>query len=181
MLKKIKIPKNISVLFNYKTNFFIIKGPLDSKFIKCPFKIFFIKNKRHIVILNNSFSKKFNSKNKEKNLYFFIIKKFFLEVSKVLTKKLIFVGLGYRFFFLDTPIPILKLKLGYSHDIFFKPSFNLKYNYVKNTSLFLQSTCFNFLNLISAQIKTYKKPNAYKKKGIYYAKEKTFLKKFKKI
>jgi len=177
--KKIKIPKNISVFFNYSTNFFVIKGLLDTKILKFPFKIFFTKKKRHIVIVKNSFSKNFNLKNK--NFYFYVIKKSFLEVSKILTKKLVFIGLGYRFFFLDTPIPLLKLKLGYSHDIFFKPSFNLNYNYVKNTSLFLQSTDYNYLNLISSRIKSYKTPNTYKKKGIYYSKEKILLKKFKKI
>ena len=67
-LKKIKIPKKVSVFFNYEKKIFLITGPFGKKVLKLPFKIFFFVNNRSLVFKNFFFE---NKKLKITNFFFF--------------------------------------------------------------------------------------------------------------
>lgn len=181
ILKKkflIKVPLNVSVFLKKKKKLFLIKGPLGSRYLKVNSDIIFLSQK-HSVYLENR-QKGFN-KNKIFEGLIYQLKKFILEVSSVLTKKLKFLGLGYRFFLIDKSLDLLELRLGYSHKIFFKPPKLISIYCNKNTLLYLKSSNYNFLSEVSAFIRSYRMPEPYKGKGILYLNEKISLKKGKKI
>jgi len=181
VLKKkyiIKVPLNVSIFFRKHKRIVLIKGLLGFRYLKINTNIIFMSDK-HSIYLETS-QKVFNQKKKIEDLIY-KLKKFILEVSSVLTIKLKFVGLGYRFFLIDKSLDLLELRLGYSHKIFFKPPKPIRIYCNKNTLLYLKSSNYNFLSEVSACIRSYKKPEPYKGKGILYLNENVILKKGKKI
>jgi large subunit ribosomal protein L6 len=181
---KIKVPKNVTILLDRAKNYIIIKGPFGTRFVKQEFLIIFIKQKTTIYITDLFYSKKFKNSRvtqKKKQKYMLFLKKKILEVSLLLTKKLKFIGLSYKFILINKEFQIFKLNLGYSHNIFFKPSNNINIFFVKNTTMYLKSFNYNLLSEIVARIRSYKKPEPYKGKGILYENEKIIKKKPKKL
>lgn len=181
---KIKVPKNVIILLDRVKNYMIIKGPFGTRYVKQEFITLFIKQKRIIYITDLFYFKK--SKNsrvtqKKKQKYILFIKKKILEVSLLLTKKLKFIGLSYKFLLIHREFQIFKLNLGYSHNIFFKPSNNIKIFFVKNTTMYLKSFNYDSLSETASRIRSYKKPEPYKGKGILYENEKIKKKKPKKL
>jgi len=181
----IKIPVNVSVFYCKITQFLLIKGPLGTKFIKIDVKLIINKNQGLIELKN--FILTYEYKLKQKYLLSYInhlkkiLKNCFFEVSVFLFKKLKFIGLGYRFFLIDKKLNLLQLKLGYSHNVFFKVPKNIELNFYKNTVLYFKSNNYYNLNKILSKIKLNKKLDFYKGKGILYENEKIKLKKGKKI
>ena len=104
-----------------------------------------------------------------------------LEVSIFLLKKLKFIGLGYKFFLIDSKLNLLHLKLGYSHSVYFHVPSNIILNFNKNTILYFKGNEYYILTQILSRIKTNKIPDLYKGKGILYENEMIKLKKGKKI
>lgn len=101
-----------------------------------------------------------------------------LNATVGISKYLILRGVGYKFI---NKFQYLSLQLGYSHKInitipsHIKFKFNRKYTKIK----FLSNSLNNLTNLLSF-IRSFKKPDVYKGKGIRYRKDKIFYKEGKK-
>jgi large subunit ribosomal protein L6 len=190
LLKKniIKIPKNISVYF-CENNILILAGPLGVKSIKLKTQIKFYSKKNYILITQLSIVDQQNISKIEKkklkilsNTYISILKQIIQEISKKSKQKLNLVGVGYKAILLTSfTFTILQLKLGYSHLIFIKIPKDLIIICPKPTKIFLYGNLQQKINKLSFLIKSYKIPEPYKGKGIFFVNEEINLKKGKKI
>ena len=184
ILKKniIKIPKNISVFF-CENNILVIKGFLFTKSIKLKtqIKIF---NKTNLILitpflLNNYKNKKLKFLS---HTYLTNIKQIIKETTKKTKKKLNLVGVGYKVIILtNLYFTILQLKLGYSHFIYIRIPKNLIVISPKPNKIFFYGYFQQSVNLLAFLIKSYKMPEPYKAKGIFYFNEQIKLKKGKKL
>lgn len=182
----IKIPKNISVIYSENQKIIILIGPLGKKIFKLKTKIFINLSNNKIYITKFPFIKM--SINRIKKLKTFqctfisLLKQSILEITTILYKKLKFVGVGYRaFLFNILPVQILHLRLGYSHQIYFKLDKKLSFFCFKTTTLFIFGNLYQKITEISSKIRFYKSPEIYKGKGILYENEIIILKKGKKV
>ena len=182
----IKIPNKTTVLYSYKKKILTIIGPLTKKSIKLKLKINILKNKKQIEVSSKTFSKISNSQKKNisslRGTTIALIKQLILETSYLYYKKLKLIGIGYRVVNIeDFNNKLLFFKLGYSHPIYFKVPSKLNFFCLKRTKLFLFGNSYNDVTNIASIIRSYKKPEPYKGKGILYENEKIFLKEGKKI
>jgi len=184
----IKIPKKISVYF-CENNILTLVGPLGIKSIELKTQVKFFSKKNYILVTKLHFFDKeniFENGNKKlknlSNTYISIIKQIIQEISKKSKHKLNLVGVGYRAILLTSfTFTILQLKLGYSHLIFIKIPKDLTIICPKPTKIFLYGNFQQKINKLSFLIKSYKMPEPYKGKEIFYINEKIDLKKGKKI
>ena len=184
----IKIPKKISVYF-CENNILTLVGPSGIKSIELKTQVKFFSKKNYILVTKLPFFDKeniFENGNKKlknlSNTYISIIKQIIQEISKKSKHKLNLVGVGYRAILLTSfTFTILQLKLGYSHLIFIKIPKDLTIICPKPTKIFLYGNFQQKINKLSFLIKSYKMPEPYKGKGIFYINEKIDLKKGKKI
>ena len=182
----IKLPDFISVFYCEKLEAILIKGPLNQKLIKLKLKLF-IDHQRNLIIVTNYSFKNLSARNKKKikNLQGITvskIKKSIYESSSIIYKKLKFVGVGYKAFFVKIEsLELINLKLGYSHDIFVKAPKNISINPHKANILFISGTSLNEVSRITSLIRNCKLPEPYKGKGILYENEQIKLKEGKKV
>ena len=97
--------------------------------------------------------------------------------SKGFEKKLELVGTGYK---ANVSGKTLVLSLGYSHDINFKIPDGISITVEKNTSVNVSGTSKQLVGQTAAEIKSYRKPEPYKGKGVRYEGEKIYRKEGKK-
>lgn len=182
----IKIPKNITVLYCNEKRIITLIGPLSQKSLKLKVKIELLTNEQLIKVTSSSFSKISNSQKKNilaiQGTTISLIKQLILETSHVLYKKLKLVGVGYRSFDVEEfEETLLSLKLGYSHPIYFKIPEKSKIFCLKKTKLFIYGNSYQDVTQTASLIRSYKKPEPYKGKGILYEHEKISLKEGKKV
>ena len=182
----IKIPENISVFYCDKFKIITFVGPLKQKTFKLKVQILLIQREKLIRVTRKSFLKM--SSNRKKTLKVIqgttvaILKQFILEVSVSLFNKLKFTGVGYKVFLMKNfENQLLNFKLGYSHQIYFKVPKEIKIYSLKSTNIFIFANSYQKLMKITALIRSYKKPEPYKGKGILYENEKIILKDGKKV
>lgn len=182
----IKIPNNISVLYCEKKKIITVIGPLTKKSLKLKVKIRILNQQKLIKISSTPFTKISNSQKKSifsiQGTTTALIKQLILETSYVLYKKLNLVGVGYRAFDVDNfENKLLFLKLGYSHPIYFKIPLESNIFCLKRTKLFIYGNSYQNITETASFIRSYKKPEPYKGKGILYETEKIILKEGKKV
>ena len=187
ILKKniIKIPKTVSIFF-CENNILVIKGNCCTKAIKLKTHIkIFIKKK--LLLISPFFFKNYEKKKLKVlyNVYIAQIKQIIKETIKKKKKKLSIVGVGYKVIVLTTnfltPFTILQLKLGYSHFIYIRIPKDLLVVCPKPNKIFLYGNYQQKINLLAFLIKSYKLPEPYKAKGIFFFNEQIKLKKGKKL
>lgn len=182
----IQIPKNISVIYNNEKKIITFIGLLTKKSLKLKVPIILVKDKSLIIItqgfrskLSNASRKKIKSLQKTTTA---LIRQSFIEVSTTVYKKLNFIGVGYRAFDVEGfRNKLLLLKLGYSHSIYFKIPKDLKIICLKLTKLFVFGNSYQQITQTAALVRSYRKPEPYKGKGILYYNEKITLKEGKKV
>lgn len=184
--KIVKIPKHITFIYDSEKKIIIFIGPIETKTLKLKLKIEILYKINSIKITCNSFEALSNSDNKSiKSLQgttIALIKKCFIETTFMSYGKLKTVGVGYRFFTFDNfNSKLLMFKLGYSHKLYFKVPEKLKIISLKFTKLFIYGKSYEEVSEISSLIRSYKKPEPYKGKGILYYNEKIILKEGKKV
>lgn len=184
--KLIKIPKNIIIIHDKKKQIIIIIGSQKTKILKLQLNIKLIQKLNVIIVTNELLKKKSNNEMKIiKSLQgntVAIIKQCFVETTYIIHKKLKLVGVGYRVFPVNTfESKLLMFKLGYSHPIYFKIPNALNMLSFKFTKLFIYGSSYQEVMQISSLIRSYKKPEPYKGKGILYDNEKIILKEGKKV
>jgi large subunit ribosomal protein L6 len=105
-------------------------------------------------------------------LYNIMIKNLIIGVSNGFTKKLELIGVGYKANIIGK---YLNLSIGYSHNIIMEipneVSVRLNYVKVKYTVIILTSLDKQLLGIVAAKIRSFRKPDPYKGKGIKYVEE----------
>ena len=182
----IKIPKHITTIYSENKKILVFSGPLCKKSLKPKVKILFSKDKRTILISSIPSSKISNKEKKKLNAIRgtikSIIKLFLVETTSILYQKLKLIGVGYRVFYSENlPANLITFKLGYSHQIYVKTSKKINIFCLKFTKLFIFGNSFQEITRETSEIRTLKKPEPYKGKGILYESEKIKLKEGKKI
>jgi len=183
---RIKIPNKTTVLYSNQKNILTIIGPLTKKSLKLKLKINILKKTQQIEVSSIPFSKISNNQKKKilsmQGTTTALIKQLILETSYIYYQKLKLVGIGYRIFDVENyPNKLLLIKLGYSHPIFFKIPSKLKFFCLKRTKLFIFGNGYQSITNTAAILRSYKKPEPYKGKGILYESEKIILKEGKKV
>jgi large subunit ribosomal protein L6 len=183
----LKVPKTINIFYCTKKKIIVFEGPLKKKSLKLNVKIFF--NKKNNIIFVSSIKYK-NSCTKFKKKAKIIqgttvslFKHAMVEINYRLYQKLKIVGVGYKVFQMEEPInKHVYFKLGYSHLIFFKIPYSIQTFSIKFVKLFIYGNISyaSLTNTVSL-IKSFKKPEPYKGKGILNYHETIILKKGKKI
>lgn len=182
----IKIPNHITVLYFNDKDLLTVIGPLKVKSLNLKLKILLSKDQKTITVSEETCLKLSNKQKKNinalKGTTVAIIKQAILETSYLLYQKLKFVGIGYRTFDVDNfENRLLLFKLGYSHPIFFKIDAEAKIFCLKRIKLFIYGNSYQNITQTAALIRSYKKPEPYKGKGILYENEKIKLKEGKKV
>jgi len=98
-------------------------------------------------------------------------------VSEGFSKKLELIGVGYR---AQVQGQILKLTLGYSHDIDYKLPAGVKAACPVQTTIELTSSDKQLLGQVASEIRSYRSPEPYKGKGVKYETETVLRKEGKK-
>nr|YP_009495535.1 ribosomal protein L6 [Psammoneis japonica]AWQ64265.1 ribosomal protein L6 [Psammoneis japonica] len=182
----VKIPNDISIFYCNKKKIITFKGSRLYKSLKLKTKIYVSTLKKFIVVTKIPFLDMSNNRKKAlksiQGTTIALIKQIILEISVLLCSKLKFIGVGYRVFPIEVfNNQLLHLKLGYSHQIYFKVPKNLTISCVRLTNLFIFGNSYQYVNQIASTIRSYKLPEPYKGKGILYENEKITLKEGKKV
>jgi large subunit ribosomal protein L6 len=182
----IKIPIDITVIYNEKKQTLTFRGPLKQKSMKLKLKVFIDTSKNFLSVSPSTFSQISNKKKKKiktlRNTTVALIEHILIETSITVYKKLKINGVGYRAFFTESfDNKLLSLKLGYSHFIYFKIPKNLTVTCPTKTKLCVFGNSYQNVSHISALIRANKLPEPYKGKGILYEDENIVLKEGKKV
>lgn len=182
----IKIPTDISVIYNEKKEIITLIGPLKQKSIKLKLKVFIDRPKNIISVSPLTFSPISNKEKKKiktlRTTTVALIKHITIETSIVVYKKLKINGVGFRAFFTESlDNKLLSLKLGYSHFIYCKIPKNLTISCPTKTKLCIFGNSYQDVSHVSALIRANKLPEPYKGKGILYEDEIITLKEGKKV
>lgn len=178
----VKIPRNTKIIYCSKKKIVVLLSSLIKKSLKLNIQLLIINSINIIKVTTFSFFK--GSKNRQKKLKgiqgttLALLKQLLIETSVMLYEKLKLVGVGYRAF----GIPkfqenLLLFKLGYSHSIHFKIKSSVKIFCLKMTKLFVFGNSYTNITHMCSLIRSYKKPEPYKGKGIVYDMENILLKK----
>jgi large subunit ribosomal protein L6 len=106
-----------------------------------------------------------------------LINNMVIGVSQGFERKLQLVGVGYR---ARSQKKYLNLTLGFSHPINYLLSEKITAETPSQTEIILKSTDKELLGRVAADIRNYRKPEAYKGKGIRYENERVITKEPKK-
>ena len=158
--KKILIPKEVNLSINGDS--LDIKGPFGSKKINLDTKLFEVN-----VSKNNELSIKPKRKNDDiKKMWGMnrsLLNNTVIGVNKGFVKTLEMTGVGYKASIKDNS---LNLQLGYSHDINFDIPDSVKISVEKQTIIKISGSNKQEVGMITSKIKSFKKPEPYKGKGI---------------
>lgn len=182
----IKIPNEITVIYSPEKKVIILIGVLAKRTLRLDMQLFLIKSKNVLEVSSLPFFKISNNEQKKIKILqgttVALIKQLIVETSTVLYRKLKLIGVGYRAFDVDNfKNKLLLFKLGYSHFLYFKITNEVKIFCLKMIKLFIYGNSYKNVTQIASLIRSYKKPEPYKGKGILYETEKIVLKEGKKI
>ncbi len=182
----LQIPKNISILYCDKKHILNVIGSRKKKSIKLLVKLIISHDSNKIQVSNIPISGISNKDLKKikstQGTTFAKIKQLFLEVTGKFYNNLKFVGVGYRAFSVNnSDDKLLMLKLGYSHLIYFRIPSDYSISIQKFVNLFITGDSLHKINQLASLVRSCRKPEPYKGKGILYKNEKIILKTGKKI
>lgn len=182
----VKIPKNVSLILSKSKNIIILVGPLGKKVFISKTKIFLNTFKNRIYVSNFLHSKTPTVEIKQLKNYqrtlIALLKQGVLETSVKIYQKLKLVGVGYRVFLFNLlTYKVLRLKLGYSHEIYLKLNEKIYFSCMKASIFYIYGSFYRAITETSAKLRSYKVPEFYKGKGILYDNELIILKKGKKM
>ena len=182
----VKIPKNVSLIFSKNKNIIILVGSLEKKVFISKTKIFLNSFKNKIYVSNSLHSKMPTVEIKHLNNYqrtlIALLKQGVLETSVKIYQKLKLVGVGYRVFLFNLlTYKVLRLKLGYSHEIYLKLDEKIHFSCMKTSIIYIYGNFYQAITETSAKLRSCKVPELYKGKGVLYENELIILKKGKKM
>ena len=156
----ISVPEKVKVAMD--GNILNIDGPLGKKSLKIDTEIFDldINSEKKISIR----PKKINDETKRLwGMNRSLVNNAVIGTSKGYEKTLELVGVGYRASLKDRE---LSLQLGFSHDIKFDIPENIKITIEKQTILKISGSDKQLVGAVTSKIKSYRRPEPYKGKGI---------------
>ena len=159
----VNIPKNVEV--NYKNSKITVKGKFGTLEIKIPDVINIIQTDNQ---LNVNLKEQKKSVRALHGLYRTLINNMVIGVSEQFDLTLILKGVGYRAAVQGKEIV---LNLGYSHPVKMEIPKDISVEIVQNTTINLKSCDKELLGLFAANIRTWRRPEPYKGKGILYKDE----------
>lgn len=176
--KAIKFPSSVEVIKN--DSFLNVKGPLGDLEIELPSEIKLV-IENYKVFVDFDFSLNSKKINKQKlplwGTYRSLINNMILGVSRGYNVKLELFGVGYRSTYSNQK---LTLKLGYSHDIVYDVPKSIDLKCIKPTLISITGIDKQLVNQVAAEIRLFRRPDAYKGKGVRYYGEVIKLKEGKK-
>jgi len=183
----IKIPKNIVLYYSEKYKALMLLGPLKRVLIRLKVKLLTSSKFRVIKVTKEPFKNmSINQKRRFKSVQstsVTLIKQTFNELLTSSIKKLKLVGVGYKSFLINISNHyLLKLKLGYSHSIFFQIPKDTKIFCLKmNSKIYIAGTLYSYVSQLASLFRSYRIPEPYKGKGVLYSNEHIVLKEGKKL
>ncbi|ASS46981.1 50S ribosomal protein L6 [Candidatus Karelsulcia muelleri] len=164
------IPNNVFV--KKQDNIIYINGPLGKLNKKIIGDINIIINNNNIIVKRKHNDKKNRALH---GLYRMLIYNMIKGVYNGFKKKLELIGVGFRANINKNNSQILYLNIGYSHNIIIKLpksiTLEVKMEKNKNTQIILKSYDKQLLGIVAAKIRSLRKPDPYKGKGIRYINE----------
>lgn len=162
------IPNNVFV--KKQDNIIYINGPLGKLNLKIIGDINIIINNNNILVKRKHNDKKNRALH---GLYRMLIYNMIKGVYNGFKKKLELIGVGFRANLKNSQI--LDLNIGYSHNIIIKLpksiTLEVKMEKNKNSQIILKSYDKQLLGIVAAKIRSLRKPEPYKGKGIRYIHE----------
>ena len=159
----IKIPEGVTLEIKDKS--ITVKGKLG-ELTQSYSDVNFEKNENVINVINNSKTKESKAKH---GLYRALVSNMVMGVSSGFVKELELVGVGYR---ATNQAQMLDLALGYSHNIVFNIAPEVKVETIsekgKNPIIRLTSHDKQLVGFVAAKIRSFRKPEPYKGKGIRF-------------
>ena len=159
----IQIPNDVDI--NYTNSEITVKGKFGNLGIKIPDSIEIMQNEDTI---NVSLKENTRSTRALHGLYRSLINNMILGVSKQFELTLILKGVGYRAAVQGNEI---SLNLGYSHPVKIEIPKTVTVEVVQNTTINIKSCDKELLGLFAANIRSWRRPEPYKGKGILYKNE----------
>ena len=157
------IPNGVEV--NYGDREFIVKGKFGTLHTKIPETILIEQNNAILTVTLKNETRSLRSLH---GLYRTLINNMIIGVSEQFKLTLILKGVGYRATVQGKEII---LNLGYSHPVHIEIPETISVEVVQNTTINLKSCNKELLGLFAANIRTWRKPEPYKGKGILYKNE----------
>lgn len=160
------IPAKISISWGNK--FLKILGPLGS--------IIKHKNNISLALKNNRLYFLGIKENQKKYFYWSLLHNLILGVLKGYRRKLKLVGVGYRSVVKENK---LFLKIGFSHEIIYNipRDIIIQTSKLKGVLILIKGIELFRVCQVASKIRSFRRPDIYKGKGIHYYKEKLILKK----
>lgn len=137
----------------------------------------FVKINLNNEILTFSVKKNFKDHWKQAGTTRSIIQSMILGLKKGFTKTLSLIGIGYR---VSIKNKILILSLGFSHTITYKIPKNIIIKCPSQTEIIIKGNNKQIVGQIAAKLRSYRPPEPYKGKGIFYLNETIKIKETKK-
>ncbi|MDQ3021999.1 MAG: 50S ribosomal protein L6 [Bacteroidota bacterium] len=122
-------------------------------------------NGNEILVTRNDDTKKNKALH---GLYRSLIQNMVVGVNEGFSKKLELVGIGYR---AELKGDNLVMMLGYSHPTVFSPPVDIKIDVPNPNSVVVSGISKELVGLVASKIKSFRKPEPYKGKGIKYENE----------
>ena len=166
----ISIPSGVVVNFNQETGLLSVKGPKGELSQEINSSIKFINHGSEITFeIDENSSVDLKQKQAFHGLYRSLVNNMVIGVSDGYTKTMELVGVGYR---VSNQGNLIEFSLGYTHPIFIQlPSevkVETKSERNQNPIITLESCDKQLLGLICAKIRSFRKPEPYKGKGILF-------------
>ncbi|MCB0667743.1 MAG: 50S ribosomal protein L6 [Saprospiraceae bacterium] len=164
----ITLPKGVSIDVS-KGNLVTIKGPKGELMEQVHPDIQVMEKEGDVTLERPTEQKRHKSMH---GLYNALLRNMVVGVSEGFTKELELVGVGYR---ASTTGNLLELSLGYSHPIMFYVPDELKVEAAmekgKNPMVKLEGADLQLLGQVAAKIRSFRKPEPYKGKGVRFLNE----------
>lgn len=164
----ITLPKGVSIDVS-KGNLVTIKGPKGELMEQVHPDIQVREKEGDVTLERPTEQKRHKSMH---GLYNALLRNMVVGVSEGFTKELELVGVGYR---ASTTGNLLELSLGYSHPIMFYVPDELKVEAAmekgKNPTVKLEGADLQLLGQVAAKIRSFRKPEPYKGKGVRFLNE----------
>ena len=159
----IQLPKDVNIIYDESN--IIVKGKFGHLQTNIPKVISVIQDNSILMVNLNENSKNFRSLH---GLYRTLINNMVIGVSEQFQLTLLLKGVGYRATVQGTEII---LNLGYSHPVKIEIPGSISVEVVQNTTINLKSCDKELLGLFASNIRSWRKPEPYKGKGILYKDE----------
>ena len=166
----ISIPSGVTVNFDEKSNIVTVKGPKGELFQEVDSSIKFKEENGEIIFeIDENSSVDTKQKQAFHGLYRSLVNNMVVGVSEGYKKTMELVGVGYR---VSNQGNLVEFSLGYTHPIFIQLPKEVKVETKsernQNPIITLESCDKQLLGLICAKIRSFRKPEPYKGKGILF-------------